>query len=105
MSTPAWIADLFRAIDDRDAERFAAFLTDDATFQLATAAPAVGREAIRGAVARFFGSIRALRNDLSEAWDHPAGILVLGKTRTRVSTGAVSPLRIGTPSGNRNEAR
>jgi ketosteroid isomerase-like protein len=85
MSIPAWVTDLFRAIDEKDAARFAGFLTDDATFRFANAAPAVGGDAIRAAVAGFFGAIRALRHELTEVWDHPSGILVLGKvTYTRL---------------------
>jgi ketosteroid isomerase-like protein len=91
MSIPVWITDLFRAIDEKDAERFAGFLTDDATFRFANAPPAVGADAIRAAVSGFFGAIRALSHELTEAWEHPSGILVLGQvTYTRLDGSVLS---------------
>jgi ketosteroid isomerase-like protein len=56
----AWIDELFAAIDAKDAERFASFIAPDGAFIFGNAPPVTGREAIRAAVAGFFGSIRGL---------------------------------------------
>ncbi|MDX1509550.1 MAG: nuclear transport factor 2 family protein [Woeseiaceae bacterium] len=58
--------DLFAAIDAMDAERFAAFLTDDARFRFGSAPVVEGRDAIRAAVEQFFASIQGLRHHVSK---------------------------------------
>ena len=61
---PDWIGDLFRAIDAKDAERFASFIAPDGTFLFANAPAVTGRAAIRDAVAGFFSSIRSLAHEV-----------------------------------------
>jgi ketosteroid isomerase-like protein len=56
--------ELFKAIDAKDAERFASFLAADGTFLFGNAPPVTGRPAIREAVAGFFASIRALSHEV-----------------------------------------
>ena len=72
------IADLFAAIDAKDADRFMAFLADDARFVYANAPAAVGREAIRGAVTGFFGSVRSMSHTLRHVWTMPGHAIVEG---------------------------
>lgn len=62
---PAWLADLFRAIDAKDAARFASFVAEDGTFLFANAPAVVGRAAICEAVTGFFASIRSLAHEVS----------------------------------------
>jgi ketosteroid isomerase-like protein len=71
---PAWTPDasgwarLFTAIDARDADAFANFITADGEFRIANAPPVVGRAAIRAAVAGFFGAIGGCRHRLRRFW-------------------------------------
>ena len=65
---PAWLGDLFHAIDAKDAVRFVGFLTDDATFRFGSAEAVCGREGIRAAVDGFFSSIAALEHDVARVW-------------------------------------
>jgi len=61
---PPWIAELFRAIDAKDAERFAGFIVEDGTFLFGNAPAVSGRAAVRDVVAGFFGSIRGLSHQV-----------------------------------------
>ncbi|HVO12462.1 MAG TPA: nuclear transport factor 2 family protein [Vicinamibacteria bacterium] len=84
MSQPAWLAPLFQAIDAKDADKFASFLTDDAVFRFGNAAPARGKAGVQQAVAGFFTSIAALRHTLGDAWAHPDAVVLHGEvTYTR----------------------
>jgi len=78
MMTPAWVQTLFRALDAFDADTFASFLTDDATFVFANAEPVRGRQTIRDYVAQFFTSIAAIRHDLIETWTVPDAVISRG---------------------------
>ncbi len=51
---------LFAAIDAKDADGFAAFLTNDASFRFGSAPAAKGRAAIIEAVSAFFDSLAGL---------------------------------------------
>jgi len=68
MADTSWLDGLFAAIDARDAERFAGYLTDDVVFRFANAQPVHGRAAAEAAVAGFFGAVRGLRHELTGAW-------------------------------------
>lgn len=61
--------ELFAAIDRRDAAAFAEFLTDDAVFYFANAAPVRGKSAIEDAVAGFFRVIAAIEHQIDDSWD------------------------------------
>jgi len=64
----AWWQELFAAIDDRDAARFVARLTPDASFRFGNAPVVRGSEAIGAAVAGFFAAIAACRHRLIQTW-------------------------------------
>ena len=64
----AGFARLFAAIDARDADAFARFITEDGEFRFANAAPLVGRAAIREGVAGFFAAIGGCRHRLIRTW-------------------------------------
>ncbi len=63
-----WLRELFQAIDQRDVDGFAAFLTDDAQFRFGNADPVLGRPAIRHAVAAFFASIQSIQHRIYDVW-------------------------------------
>ncbi len=61
-------ARLFTAIDARDADAFAGFITPDGEFRFGNSPPVVGRAAIRAAVAGFFAAIGGCRHRLQRFW-------------------------------------
>ena len=77
-------ARLFAAIDARDADAFAAFLTEDGEFRFGNAPPVLGRAAIRAAVAGFFAAIGGCRHRLIASWTGPGTAVCEGEvTYTR----------------------
>ncbi len=87
MNTPSWVHPLFQALDAGDTTTFASFLTDDVVFKFANSAPIQGKEAVRNAVAAFLASIKAIRHDVLETWDHPHTVVCHGTvTYTRQDT-------------------
>jgi len=84
MSQPAWLEKLFKTIDAKDADSFAAFLTEDAIFRFGNAEPARGKQAVRDAVAGFFGGVKSLRHTVRESWSLPEAAVMHGEvTYTR----------------------
>ncbi len=67
----AALTGLFAAIDAKDADRFVNFLAPDGSFRFGSAPAAVGRDAVREAVAGFFESIKGLSHALQKVL--PAG--------------------------------
>ncbi len=59
---------LFAAIDNKDVDGFAKFLTADASFRFGSAPAATGTDAIRAAVGGFFTSIKALEHSIVRAF-------------------------------------
>lgn len=51
-----------------DADSFAALLSQDVTFQMGSASPVIGREAVRKAVQALFSSLRGVHHDLVSYW-------------------------------------
>jgi ketosteroid isomerase-like protein len=78
IDTPPWVTTLFHALDAFDADTFASFLTDDATFVFGNAEPVRNKQAIRDVVAGFFTSINAIRHDLLETWTLPQVVICRG---------------------------
>jgi len=68
MNDGAWLDELMRCIDAKDALAFAAFLADDACFRFGNIPSVHGREAIQATVNAFFDSITALAHQLRERW-------------------------------------
>lgn len=64
MPAHAWMGELFKSIDAKDADRFASFVAEDGVFLFGNAPAVNGRGAIRDAVAGFFGSVRALSHEI-----------------------------------------
>lgn len=85
MTKPAWLDDLFTAIDGKDGERFVSHLCDDGDFRFGNAEPVHGREAIRDAVVGFFSAIDALSHELQDVWVCPDAVICRGRvTYTRM---------------------
>lgn len=68
MEIPPTIRDVMKAVDAKDAARFATFMTPDAVFRYANAPIVTGPDAIRQAVAQFFDAIQALRHEIVAVW-------------------------------------
>jgi hypothetical protein len=78
------IEKLFNTIDEMNAEKFVAFLTDDAIFKFGNFPPAEGKEAVHEAVSNFFKSIKSLKHRYINMWVHHDTILYRGEvTYTR----------------------
>lgn len=76
---------LFADIDRMDARAFASHLSEDSVLRFGNADEVVGRDAIEGAIAGFFGTIHGLSHHIVEQWDvDGATILQLEVTYTRV---------------------
>ena len=79
MDTPIDLEALFRAIDARDADAFAAFLAPDGVFRYGSAPAVRGRAAARTAVAAFFDSIAGLGHRIVARWDSGEGVVCEGE--------------------------
>jgi ketosteroid isomerase-like protein len=85
-----WLQALLRAIDARDAEGFADFLTEDARLRFANAEPILGRPAIRTVIAGFFQAVAGLSHELEESWHLPGAVICRGEvTYRRLDGGAL----------------
>lgn len=63
------VAQIFASIDSFDPDRFVAHLTPDVRFRFGNADPAIGREAVRAAVAGFFATIDGLTHHIRNVWE------------------------------------
>ena len=68
-AVPDWVQAHYRDVDSLDAEKVAAWFTDDGTVVFANHPPAVGRSAIQAAVGRFMSSIRGMRHEFGNVWE------------------------------------
>jgi ketosteroid isomerase-like protein len=60
---------VFADIDAFDPDTFIAHLTEDVVFRFGNAEPAVGRAAVREAVAGFFSTIDGLTHHILNSWE------------------------------------
>lgn len=99
IARPPWIDDLFAAIDRRDADAFAAFLTEDGRFRWGSRPVVEGRQAVRDFVAGFFADFEALSHRLTGTWDVPQrdALFVEGEVTYTLPGGA----RVSVPFLNR----
>ncbi len=81
-------AELFAAIDRRDACEFARFLTPTAEFRFGNAPAVTGRADIVAAVQGFFGMIRGCRHELTATWAGPASAVREGHVTYTVPNGS-----------------
>ena len=85
------LRNLFAAIDAKDVDGFAEFLTPDASFRFGSAPAAAGADAIREAVGGFFTSIKALEHTVTRAFADGSTLFCEGSvTYTRHDDSAVT---------------
>lgn len=70
--------ELFTAIDNKDAARFAAFFVERGEFRFGNMPEQLGQEAISAFVSGFFESIDTLVHRVDESWEIPGGIICHG---------------------------
>jgi ketosteroid isomerase-like protein len=63
------VRSIFADIDSFDPDKFVAHLTDDVVFRFGNGEPAVGRAAVREAVAGFFTTIDGLTHHVRNVWN------------------------------------
>ena len=78
MRSPFMLNELFSAIDEQDARKFAAFLAPDCTFRFGNLPPVSGAADVEKFVAGFFDSIDSLSHDVRASWDVPGGMICHG---------------------------
>ncbi len=78
MKTNDRITRLFQSIDNREVDAFLAFLSADVLFRFGNAQPVKGKEGVRTAVNGFFGSIKALRHEVLDAWQQEDAVICHG---------------------------
>jgi ketosteroid isomerase-like protein len=69
VAVPDWVAAHYRDVDALDADKVAAWFTDDATVVFANHPPAVGPSAIRAALGGFMSSIRGMKHEFRNVWE------------------------------------
>lgn len=69
VALPDWVEAHYGDVDALDAEKVAAWFTDDGTVVFANHPPAVGRSAIKAAVGGFMSSIRGMKHDFRNVWE------------------------------------
>lgn len=72
------IEELFKAIDARDADRFAGFLAPECEFRFGNLPVVSGAAQVREFVAGFFASVAALSHVVEASWDVPGGLVCHG---------------------------
>jgi ketosteroid isomerase-like protein len=72
------ISQLFQTVDAKDADAFASFLSENAVFRYGSQPAVQGKEAIRGYVSAFFGSLEALRHQVIDTWEREDSMVCQG---------------------------
>lgn len=73
------LGNVFGALDAKDADAFAGFLTEDAVFRYGSQSPVEGRAAIRDFVAAFLGGLHALSHRVINKWQHEQTLICQGE--------------------------
>jgi ketosteroid isomerase-like protein len=77
--------ELFADIDRMDAKAFVSYLSEDCVLRFGNADAVSGREAIEGAIAGFFTTIKGLSHEILGQWDvDDTTILQFETTYTRI---------------------
>ena len=69
--------DLFAAVDSREAEKVAPFVTDDVAFRFGSAEPTYGRADLVAASREFSASIAGIHHTIIRAWGPEPGVAVV----------------------------
>ncbi|UCH85453.1 MAG: nuclear transport factor 2 family protein [Candidatus Latescibacterota bacterium] len=78
MAGTGWIARLFQSIDNRDADTFVTFLSDDVLFRFGNAESVNGKTSVGEVVRGFFDSISALQHDIRDVWEQHDAVVCHG---------------------------
>ena len=78
MNEQKCLADLFSAIDRKDADEFISFLSEACVFRFGNVPLVQGSAHISEFVNGFFASIKSLSHELVEEWDIPGGKICHG---------------------------
>ena len=76
-----WMKRLFAAIDNKDADGFVSFLSEDACFRFANAPVICNKKDIRNAVALFLSGIKSLRHSISGVWEQDNVVICEGEVK------------------------
>ena len=72
-----YFLDLFAAVDTRDAEQVAEFVTDDVTFRFGSTDPIAGKRALIAASREFSASIAGIHHEVAQLWEPEPGTVVV----------------------------
>jgi hypothetical protein len=60
---------VFETIDEMEADEYASYFAEDASFRFGNAAPILGRQTIRDAMVVFFSTIKGLHHEVVGVWE------------------------------------
>jgi hypothetical protein len=84
MKTSAWVHQLLKTVDARDANGFVSYLTEKAHLRLGNGPVVTGKDKIRETISGFFSSIKALKHVILETWAQSDVVILQGEaTYTR----------------------
>jgi len=78
MNSDKLISELFRAVDEKDIDKFCSYLHKNCNFRFGNLPVVSGLEEIQNFVSQFFDSINSLSHDIEEFWSTPDGIICHG---------------------------
>lgn len=76
--TPAWIIEMFAAIDRMDAAAFSSYFTENATWHFANSAPMRGHAEIREGANRVFALLNGIGHEVRRTWTAADSAIVEG---------------------------
>lgn len=63
-----WVHNYFKTVDTLDADAIVTHFTEDGKFRFSNQPPAIGKQAIRDALAQFFSTIQAMHHENTGLW-------------------------------------
>jgi len=78
MNYPKWIDDLFEAIDAKDLDKFASYLTEDSEFIYGNFPAISGKNPTRDFVSNFLGSISRTKHQIENYMESGSKIIING---------------------------
>jgi ketosteroid isomerase-like protein len=63
-----WVRNYFKTVDTLNPDAIVTYFTDDGKFRFSNQPPAVGKQAIRDALAQFFATIQAMHHEKTGLW-------------------------------------
>lgn len=91
-NTKAWLEEIGKSIDSKDAIGFSEYITEGGSFRFGNQPEVTGRKAIEDYVTAFFGMIGSSKHEIVNHWDNGDHVIWEGKvTYTRLD-GKVVPV-------------